>query len=127
MRASLICDTVKRTKGGSCMSLSKHTPFVAALGLLTWLNLNFIFAQTTAAPSLMNAVRRGDTAAVQARLSAGADPNEVENSVVKGCSALMEAANSGQVEIVQMLLKAGANVNATTEYGGTAFDVAVLS
>jgi ankyrin repeat protein len=76
--------------------------------------------------SLVKLVERGDLATLQNRLLLpGTNPNEPDNSVVKGWTALMEAANSGNIEAVNVLLGAGASVNARTESGRTALDIAL--
>jgi|SRR5579872_918041 len=74
--------------------------------------------------SLVDAAEKGDIAAVISLLNAGADPNCVTDSNVKGWTPLMAAAKAGSTEVAQALLKAGANVNATNEYGATPLDLA---
>jgi hypothetical protein len=72
---------------------------------------------------LVAAAGGDDIEAVKARLASGADPNQVDNSQIKGWTPLMAAARSGRISIAEVLLKAGANPNAQNEYGGTALDI----
>ena len=74
--------------------------------------------------SLVAAAARGDTEAVKARLASGADPNEVDDSGVKGWTPLMAAARYGHTAIAEILLRSGANPDTKNEYGATALDVA---
>ena len=75
---------------------------------------------------LADAVGKRDAATVRSLLAAGANPNEVDKaSIIKGWTPLMAAARVGSADIVEALLKAGANVNAATDYGATALDVAI--
>ena len=73
---------------------------------------------------LIKAAAEGDLPRVEAQLTSGADPNQVDNSEIKGWTPLMAAARSGRTAIAEVLLKAGANPNSLNEYGGTALDVA---
>lgn len=66
---------------------------------------------------LLKAAETGDTAAVRALLSEGA---EVDERTSHGDTALMRAAASGHVEMVLLLLDAGADVNAMATSGMTA-------
>ncbi|MGD1103345.1 MAG: HEAT repeat domain-containing protein [Terriglobia bacterium] len=79
------------------------------------------------ADSLTRLVERGDLAALQTRLSSGANPNESDGSVAKGWTPLMEAAYTGNVAAARILLEAGAAIDAKTEFGKTALDVALAS
>jgi hypothetical protein len=69
------------------------------------------------ARNLHEAAGRGDLAALDRMLSAGADPNK---PIGGGYTALMAAAQVGQTEAVQRLLAKRAKVNAKNEYGHTA-------
>jgi len=77
--------------------------------------------------ALVRAAADGDIAAARSLLANGANPDEADNSSVKGWTALMAAAKAGSADIAQVLLDASANVNATNEYGATALDVAVAN
>ncbi len=59
---------------------------------------------------LIGAAIRGDAAAVQVLLDAGADVNAKDN--MEGRTALLWAASNGHADTVQVLLGAGANVEA---------------
>jgi len=76
---------------------------------------------------LAEAAARGDVAAVRSLLAGGANPNEAENSSVKGWTPLMAAAKAGSADAAEALLAAHSDVNATNEYGATALDVAIAS
>jgi ankyrin repeat protein len=72
---------------------------------------------TAAAPGdreLLDAVKRGDLAGVQAQLKAGADPNAAQGD---GLTALHIAAQTGNLEIARVLVGARANVSAKTRLG----------
>ena len=72
---------------------------------------------TAAAPPtpLIDAVQKGDVAAVRALLGQGADPNAAQGD---GLTALHAAAQTGSVEITRLLLGAKASVAAKTRIGG---------
>lgn len=65
-------------------------------------------------PQLVDAVERGDVAAVQALLKQGADPNVARGD---GLTALHVAAQEGNLELVRTLLRAKADVRAKTRLG----------
>ena len=67
--------------------------------------------------SLVEAVRDGHTRTVQALLTAGADPNERDDT---GATALMVASAFGTLDSLAALLAAGADVNASDANGATA-------
>ncbi|KAL7954774.1 ankyrin repeat-containing domain protein [Trichoderma compactum] len=69
---------------------------------------------------LICAIEKGDKDSVRALLMAGADVKSDR------CLALHAAAASGRDEIVRQLLSQGANVNAKTQGGITAFQIATL-
>ncbi len=81
--------------------------------------------QALASDSLVKVVEMGDLATLQARLSSGANPNEPDDSVVKGWTPLMAAADAGNVDAARLLLDAGAAIDAKTELGSTALDIAI--
>jgi ankyrin repeat protein len=81
----------------------------AALGV--WLVAAALEVQ---AATWLEAVQRGDLAAVHELLAAGADVNAAG---VDGSAPLLYAAHLGNVELVRALLAAGANVNAANRYG----------
>jgi len=66
---------------------------------------------------LIEAARRGDTAAVQSLLTKGADVNAKGRN---GATALIWASENGHLEVVQALLAKGAAVNAKNDDGVTA-------
>jgi hypothetical protein len=70
------------------------------------------------ARTLQDAASRGDLAAVDRLLTAGANPN----ARVRGCDStpLMTAAAFGHVDIVERLLAGGADVHARSQHGHTA-------
>ena len=67
--------------------------------------------------SLIEFVRRGDTAGLKSSLAARADPNTKDDT---GATALMYAAAFGSDADVRLLLDAGAGLNAANAYGSTA-------
>ncbi len=80
--------------------------------------------QGAASDSLVK-VEHGDIAALRARLSSGANPNEPDDSVVPGFTPLMAAAATGNVDAARLLLDARAVIGARTQQGSTALDIAV--
>jgi hypothetical protein len=74
--------------------------------------------------SLAKVIERGDLGALRTRLLSGANPNEPDDSVVKGWTPLMAAAYSGNLTAARLLLDSGATLDARTEFGETALDVA---
>jgi uncharacterized protein len=66
------------------------------------------------APSLVDAVRRGDRDAVRALLRARADVNKPE---ADGTTALHYAVQADALDLVTLLVRAGANVKAANRYG----------
>ncbi len=71
------------------------------------------------------AVEDGDTAAVRAKLDAGADVNA--ELPILGTRPLMAAAARGQLEIVRFLLDRGADVNVSDLTGWTPLHAAAYS
>jgi ankyrin repeat protein len=49
----------------------------------------------------VRAAGNADTAQVRSLLDAGANPNEIDNSAVKGWTPLMAAAKAGSAEVVR--------------------------
>jgi ankyrin repeat protein len=66
------------------------------------------------AATLLDAVRRGDAAAVRELIAAGADVNA---AAVDGSTPLTYAAHGANLEITEALLAAGAEPNAASRYG----------
>jgi ankyrin repeat protein len=66
-------------------------------------------------PALLDAVKKGDVAAVRSLLASGADANTAQGD---GLSVLHLAAQQGNVEIAQLLIARGANLEAKTRIGG---------
>jgi ankyrin repeat protein len=79
---------------------------------------------TGAAPSLADAVRSGDRAAVRTLLRAKADVNAAEPD---GTTPLQWAARADDLEMVRVLLAAGARVQVANRYGVTALSLAALN
>jgi ankyrin repeat protein len=69
------------------------------------------------AEQLIDAIRAGDVAKVQALLAGGANANDAGEG---GTTPLMAAAAAGHLQMVRDLLKAGADVKAEDERGYTA-------
>ena len=74
--------------------------------------------------SLVDAVRLGDRAAVQALLDEHANPDVV---LPDGSTALMWAAGRNDLAMADLLLSAGADVKAANEYGATALYAAAAA
>jgi uncharacterized protein len=74
--------------------------------------------------SLVDAVKAGDRAAVQALLDAGKDANAAQPD---GTTALFWAATRNDVQLVERLLRAGADVKARNDYGATPLYVAATN
>jgi ankyrin repeat protein len=70
-------------------------------------------------PQLLDAARRGDTAAV-ADLLTGPDPPPLDATDWEGCTPLILAARRGSVEVVRLLLRGGQRVNGRDYSGWTA-------
>jgi uncharacterized protein len=70
--------------------------------------------QEIAAAELVEAVRRGDAAAVRAQIARGADVNAAE---ADGTTALHWAAHRSDADTARLLIDAGANVRALNRYG----------
>ncbi len=68
----------------------------------------------TADADLLEAARQGDARAVEARLRAGADPNDADGD---GMTALHWAAERGHAEVAARLLEGGARVDLGTRIG----------
>ena len=73
---------------------------------------------------LLDAVKRGDHAAVRALLDRRADVNAAD---VDGTTALHWAAHRDDVESAELLLGSGANVNAANRYGVAPISLACLN
>jgi hypothetical protein len=84
-------------------------------------------SQVSTPRSLVDAARKADVAGVRSLLAAGADPNEVDNSNIKGWTPLMEAVKVGSVDVAEALLEAHANVNAANGFGARALDIAITN
>jgi len=70
---------------------------------------------------LMEAAEKGDKAAVEALLTAGADPSAKAHN---GWTALQMAAFHGDIDVVRLLLAKGADVNARDVHGRTSLVIA---
>jgi len=75
------------------------------------------FFLRAADPSLLEAIRRGDTSAVKMLLASRTNPNTTDAS---GATALMHAAAFASEAEMRLLIDAGANINAANAYGATA-------
>ena len=76
---------------------------------------------TVADLRLVEAVRKGNKAAVRSLLTAHADVNASE---ADGATALMWAAQLDDLEVADLLIRAGANVSAANDNGATALGLA---
>jgi uncharacterized protein len=81
-------------------------------------------AAETGNPSLVEAVKQGDHAAVQSLLAAQANVDAAE---LDGTTALMWAATRNDLDMADLLLRAGADVKAANQYGATALYAAAAS
>ena len=80
---------------------------------------------TDEADTLLSAAGWGALSAVQARLAAGASPNEATPT---GCTALMRAAHGGHADVCSLLLSCGADADAQDDtYRTTALMLACAS
>jgi hypothetical protein len=84
----------------------------------------FAQGQAGTADRLTKLVERDDLVALRVRLSSGANPNDSDD---KGWTPLIAAAYSGNVAATRLLLESGAVIDARTEFGKTALDVALAS
>lgn len=73
---------------------------------------------------LLEAARKGDTAAVQSLLQSGAN---IETTDQYGSTALIEAASGGYTDTVKLLLGRGANIEAKLSFGRTVLSAAAGS
>jgi ankyrin repeat protein len=78
--------------------------------------LVLLHAPAAAGPPLIEAIKRGDTAAVRALLHKRADVNAAE---ADGTTALHWAVHAESRDLVTMILRAGADVSAANRYGVT--------
>ena len=100
---------------------------IRTLVLLTALAGSALLADAACAGedlSLVDAVRLGDRAAVQALLDEHANPDGV---LPDGSTALMWAAGRNDLAMADLLLSAGADVKAANEYGATALYAAAAA
>src|SRR5215216_620341 len=90
-----------------------------ATALIGWLACSSLAAGEPTSPSnkLFEAVRDGNSAAVQKSLKSGADLQSRDES---GDLPLMAAALNADIGVLELLLTAGADVNATNQAGVTA-------
>src|ERR1051326_3541263 len=95
-------------------------PFLA--GLIAVLSGSLFASETMKADSVLDAVRTGNTAAVQKALQQQGDANEVD---AEGTSALHWAALEDRLELVEALTAAGANPNTKNIYGRTPLAIAL--
>ena len=109
------------------------TPNSATVNVGSWLRwrlgvciaLFLVFsARPMADVTLVEAVKRGDTAAVRALLQAKADGNSAE---ADGTSALHWAVRRADTATVDLLLKSGARADAANRYGITPLYLACLN
>jgi hypothetical protein len=98
-------------------NLLQTTKWVAAWSGAVMLLAVTVFAQTQAGATepLTALVKSYDLAALQGRLSSGANPNEIGDS--EGSTPLMEAARNGDLTILKALISAGADINARNTAG----------
>jgi ankyrin repeat protein len=74
-------------------------------------------AADTGNPSLANAAKQGDRAAVQSILNG---PTKTDLVAAEGAASLIWAASRNDLEMVDLLLRAGADPKGANEYGATA-------
>jgi ankyrin repeat protein len=91
-------------------------------GLIAALSGALFASETVKANSVLDAVKTGNTAAVQKALQQRGDPNEAD---AEGTSALHWAALEDRPEMVEALTAAGANPNAKNVYGRTPLAIAL--
>ncbi len=84
--------------------------------------LTVLAAPAAAAVPLIEAAKRGDTAAVKTLLAQKVDVNAAE---ADGTTALHWAAHTGNAAAVDLLITAGATVTATTRNGATPYALAL--
>jgi ankyrin repeat protein len=75
-------------------------------------------------PTLVEAVKKGNSAAVRALIQKGVDVNASE---VDGTTALHWAAQTDSLETVELLIRAGAKVGAANRYGVQPLSIAAIS
>jgi ankyrin repeat protein len=103
--AALGCAVVALGWSGVLMSASAQSSTVGVPA-------GFLFAEPDT--DLLEAARAGDPETVEARLAAGADPNESEGD---GMTALHWAAERGHADVARRLLDSGARVDMVTRIG----------
>ena len=82
---------------------------------LAVLSIALLTAASPAEVPLIEAVRRGDVAAVRTLLRDGADPSAAQGD---GLTALHVAAETGNLEITRLLIAGKADVQAKSRLGG---------
>ena len=100
----------------------KATILAGALGLP--LLAGTAFAAETKAPTLIDAAKAGDHAAVRTLLNG---PAKSYVAGPQGTAALIWAAEHNDVQTVDLLLAAGADPKAANEYGATPLYAAAIS
>jgi uncharacterized protein len=91
---------------------------------IEWIAALLLVATTAAAGAdlrLLDAVKKGDAAAVRALLAQHADVNARQPD---GATALAWAAQRDDIESANLLIRAGANANLANEYGATPLSLA---
>lgn len=103
----------------------KNIIAILAIAFATFAEVNAetTTAQAAASQELIEAAMRGDLAAVHDALNNGADINAKRDDR-EGATALMWAAYRDHIMIVAALLEHGADIDATDNFGDTAFDEA---
>ncbi|HEY4363694.1 MAG TPA: ankyrin repeat domain-containing protein [Bryobacteraceae bacterium] len=102
------------------MTLRSHL-FVTALLTMAIVSFAAPDPDLRAGPSLIDAVKKGDAAAVKALIAQKVDVNA---PAADTSTPLHWAAEAGNVEIASLLIGAGANVNAATRYKITPLSLA---
>ena len=103
----------------------KNIIAILAIAFATFAEVNAetTTAEAAASQELIEAAMRGDLAAVHDALNKGADINAKRDDR-EGATALMWAAYRDHIMIVAALLEHGADIDATDNFGDTAFDEA---
>jgi ankyrin repeat protein len=94
------------------------------LGLLaSFFSLSAVVSTSAAGPTLIDAVKAGNRAAIRTLLT----PTAVSSAGADGMTALHWAVRGDDFDTVQLLIKAGAKVSAANRYGITPLSLAATN